>query len=736
MVQGRQNVRFDPKRSRIRPTATPKDMFAPKAQRKFRSPSEVDNNWESVANTLENLQPTVRKLAQGWANNYAESKASEARNVISKMTLEESKAAIENGELDELNDPYFNAAFSKLQGQRAGRERKHQIETDYLQNPQSFSGDNSLREHVRESIDQDLSVSENPYYSEGYNETMVSEVQDIFDAQREYQTEKKIRDARDSIFQNFLGTAREGLADGLSAGEIQTEIRSQYQGNEDMLGIPKADQDKMLLAATQQFAQEGQVELVTELLSSPRGSNGEIPPISAKRGLAADATRVIAVAKRVRADSNATSTTNAQVTWGVRAAQGELDEDAFAAWREKNPGAISEARARSLMEQSRLRKVQQADRAREDQLEANERIAKAEVLGEAFQKSQNGGIYELEDTTVTTADGNEVTVSAEEQEEYAITSYFESVDQAAEENDWTPEQTFDRKLSFAQANGIEIEQWTDTMESGFASASSNNVDTAEGNVPPALERGVSIYLKMHSEAPQLLQRHALDTQTQEFYEAYRVGTQDAGLTHDQALQSAAEYMKDPSKFNNAAVESRKSKIRDALSKYNPTDSWIPFASESIDNEGYMQQEIERLADFYTSVGGIGWEKALERGGEQFERTHTVVNNQIISVDREMPSDFPRLAEEKIRRWVRDTGNKFGYEMSDLTIKPVGNQAGTYTIVSKIDQMQPNIKVPETTVFGTGDLNKIRADLEEASLKRRVDEENQETDMRSTNIVAP
>lgn len=469
----------------------------------------------------------------------------------------------------------------------------------------------------------------------------------------EYRSKRTLEGRADTVFGAWHGRAASMAAEGKAPADIAESIFGDFTKNKDFLRLPYKDQQAMVLQLADQTATKGNYDLAKALLAYERNDGPYKGSLMSDRELGQKATDL----------------------WG-----------------------------RIETDQARQRLKETADKA-ESQLDT--------LL---ISKVANGTISSLTDVQVPNAQGEMKTYTPEQLRKRAANLAIQQSALQAKQSGETPEQTYAREVRDFAANGLEHPQWFQTINSGFSTASINNL--TGGQLPPALSDGYELYKKLHTDAPQYVgkftEKGALD-----FYEAARVAEEDLGKSTQDALLMASVATRDPnenSTLTNARFQELDDAVEDAVDK---TQGWRDlWGALSYDNQntGTVRAEVARYAKLYARLG-LGVDKSLELAQDRFAKNFININGTFVRNDPRLPNDFRPLVEQSIKGFADKYGKTLGVEPDELSIMPASNGSGGYLIFNR-HTYETYATLPESFIT-IGKLNDLRIANSDRAEKQTV-----------------
>ncbi len=656
----------------LQPQARPVDTYS-----RPQAPNSGANGLQQLATALAQVSPSLQTFLDNTEAKAKKDAEDRAMRRIGGMSFAEAREAVESGKMTEMENPWFKAAVMKQYGERLAYERVNELTTEYETNFDKNGGD--LDSFIREKTAGDLEqYGDSPHFTSAYGHVMDQFGQRANATQAQYKTEQVKQDTISGVYDTFNGQARALLSEGKTPAEVVDALRGKYEGNRKLLHVDFKEQDREMVRLAESFANEGNLDMAKAILNGDRrGADGTaLGPLSANREFQGDANRILNSAKRQSFEQTEETTRDIRMDFWDAARQGKLDRKQLETWHKQNSGAFSEAQVMSLINQNDTFNEQQAkeNAKAEHKLSLQKAADQAEedLVSRNLQASGEGMLPYIEEATVPTKTGETRTISVDDQKKAVAKRLVDQTEWLVTKGKATPEQAFGMQVESFSVGNLTNQKWEHVLGAGPKAATQFTL--SGGEVPPALQDSVDLYMKLHSANPKLLETHIKDSSDRDFYEAYRVATQYGKLTPQQAMQTAMMQTSDPAKFQGAGTQQRFDAIDERVRgiTFGGVAGW--FAS-SPKNQGYVANEIGRLGKFYAQ-NGMGTDAALDEAKARFEATHTEVNgNFIYTAGKDIPKNFGELANFAIEQYVKDFGKSEGVDASDLTVRPATNGQG-------------------------------------------------------------
>lgn len=659
----------------LNPVARPVDTYT-----RPRAPAQ-GNDMLQLAQALGQISPSLNNLLANEAAAQQKHMEDRANQRIGGMSVAEARAAVDNGSISEMDNPWFNAAYMRLLGERTAYERQNALAVEYETSPDKANMD--FDAFVARAVAADLEqYGGNQFFAGGYAPIMENFRNTGGAKAAQHRADEMVAQSQQGVFQSFYGLAQSMMTEGKSPEEIVTAIQGRYQGNMDLLRLDYRTQDAELVRVAETLAQQGNHGLVAAILNTPRtGPDGTpIGSLAENREFVADAARIMSKAETEQFGLDQTALFDDRTRFYGLAAQGKLDPAELEAAYQANPALFSEAQFRAVMDENQrvLAKIA-SDAAENTQtltLRANAERSSQELANADLMALQAGQLPFIEDGKRLNDRGEWETVPVAERREAAADLFASRLTEAAQAQQMSPEQALGYMVQGFASNGMEYPKWKDVLAAAPTAATAQNLSGE--SLPDALVQATDLYMAMYDMAPRLLARHITDETTRDFFEAYRIATEYNGSDRGQAVMQAVKVTQDPG-YENPLYRQN---LADVLEK---APRWVGgllgAGSTEVMNQPYVVGEISRLAEFYVR-NGLNPDTALKKAEERFKSLNQMVNgNYVFTGSEDLPPNFPQMAESALGQYVQDFPDE-GLEMGDITIAPYENGSGIWVIIDK------------------------------------------------------
>jgi hypothetical protein len=651
----------------LNPTARPVDTYA-----RPQAPAQ-GNELLQLAQALGQISPSLNNLLTQEAAHQRTQAEQQAARKLGGMTYEEGKAFVDAGG-PEMQNPWFKAAAMRLFGERQALYRTNELTQQYYTNFDKQNG--SIDEFISTAVASDLEqYGSNEHFMGGYQPTMENFRGKLTGQHTADVSTLAVENAKGGVYDVFLGNAKQMLADGTSPEEIVTNLRGRMQGNADLLNIPLHEQDAEWLAVAEQFANEGNLDMVKAMVA----------PIQDDRRFAAGAAKVVSAATAKREELNREASLTAMTHFDGLAQAGTLDDEELFTFHRENPGVYTEAGVVSLVRQSANNRAQAlqaaATAADKAALETQAWRDKINLRGENLNLVESGRVPFIEPGTVRNEKGEPVQVTVKEQQDWLAEDIVEQVNAIADDRGLDEAGKLSLMAGQFTMAGIENPQWEHVLSAGSVAG---HAWSLSGEPPPQLVEGAKLYTQLHAQSPMLLSRHIKDEEVKRFYETFRTAVQLGGMDESQAYSHAANIVRSPP-ISNPMTSLKKEDLENIVRDIGDGGGgWFGIGKGTANNEAIVSDFISRRQAEYGAMGTMTGKAAAEEAKKDFFNSHVAINGQWVPTnDRHIPQNFEEMARTVIEDYVRDFPDELdGLSADELTLAPATNGSGAWMLIYK------------------------------------------------------
>lgn len=690
----------------LAPTAAPVSTF----NRALSVPQ--DDRADRLAAALSGINPSLQRFAQTMAE---ESKDDTQARVQAKILKAGSTAEVEKliANDPEMRDGLGKAAASRRLGQLLAADAINEAKTRFQNGFDRVNGDMGqlTSEVMKPYLDR---YKDDAIFTRQFTDDVTPGIAALRNADAQAKSQDAYNRTQDDQSKIFLGIAERGLDAGKAPAAIAADLTREFYGNEKILRLPYADQQKALVPVVSALAEKGRYDLVKAIGEQERDGGRLMDNASVGSAIAQAMTRARSVRDRETKDATIDRRQTDYDLFHNGKASPE-DEARVLAEARKHDGSMDESTANAWVQTNRNVRERQQEEARKEAEKAklldrlNSQEAKLASMG--VEAMRSGKVFSLPQVIILNKKGEEETLTPDKFRERAGEDYEKWSTQRAQQTGETWDQTVLREIPAFTSNGYVPKKWKDTITAGGNSISAA-VTTGSGELPEAAQRGYALYKLLRANNVQML-GDLVPKDQRDFYEAWRVGEEETGVTPQKALGVANEFHSDPAARLKRASSPTMRAIKDRVASLGSTFGSLFGGQPAPENIGDMAATISRTAEFYGALG-MGADAAVKAAVKRLQETHVSINGHWVDAsDRRLPPDFPALAGDMLAQYAAKHGKTEGLSASDLTVRSVGG-GDTWRIVRRSD----GIPVDDGTdsVFRTGDLQRARNLREEARIE--------------------
>lgn len=661
--------------------AAPVNMYARPPQ-----PRGSGEELSQLAGALSKLNPALDKFAVQYSDEQQKQQEAAAQGKLSGMTFDEAQEAVKSGQMSELSNPWFKAAFMKQFGQRAALRAADQLGDEYTNKFDRDNGDveRLIADRAKPIVD---TYGNDRHFVSGFNGPFNTAAAKVRSEQANYKTNRVAGEVRQGIYEIGTGIINSGINSNLTADQIVENVRSTYAGNKALLGVPYAEQDGEVYKMAETLVRgistaknpALQKEVAEKLLMAERTAPDgfKLGRLMDNRQFATKATQLVDAADKELREVNRKNNLDGYLSHSEMANEGRLDKDKLIAESKAFPGRYTDAHVTSLIvknEHVLEKRKEEAARLEEKwRARAASEGARNGILTDAAALSSEGALWAVEDRKYINENGSETTFTADQQRKEIVQNFVRRSRAVAAERKEDPVVTFKREVAWFGANGEKNPMWEELLKRGHMQGTSASLSGSQ--LPKSLASAYEMYSRMRVENPRLLRAH-LDDGGMDFYEAMRFGIESAGLDPMKAAINAQQINADPTKYDSPSWK-QKFEVIEKAAKSTNSNWWA-----GNDNTGELMPQIEQSAKYFAKLGASP-EAAIAAAKERVLANYTWINGFMVRTnDRNIPKDFTGTAEKYIEDYATKFGEKEGVRAKDLTLRPVDNAAGQWRIVHK------------------------------------------------------
>lgn len=638
----------------LRPAASPVSTYQTVEQ-----PQQTE--LSKFFNALQQIKPDIQNWGERFEQEQRESAEIEAQRAMNEMTFEEAQEAVRSGNLPQVNNPYFRAAFQRLYGTRLGLKRGEELAIAYTNDFDKRNGD--LEEFLAGFAQQDLEGFDSEFLVSGYNDAY-SPIADKLRSQHAGNVAQLIKqDTLDGVYESMMGVINIGTAEGLELPQIVNEITQQGREFKELMNISFTELDDIRLSVAEQLAREGNLDLVKALLEDDRGGVGSIAGKRGEQG--ARAAQIIGMAQREFTQKRIEETFDTRLNFWDQAANGRLNEKAFIEWYRNNSDTMTEEHLRSVIAKNRSTQ----ERLRNEAMTAQLRAAMQMQIAQNDQDRKERNLTLLMEGRLPVVDaiprlkisGGELTqelMSPEQQITEAQDLYLNELSpRIQEKNQETDEQRRLREVEFLSKNGLDHPVVRRMFTAGYSAASSIAISEGNENPPPLINEAVQMYATLRSINPRYATSQVKDSSQRDFFESAYVLQNVMGFDPTQAVMGATAVTRDPNLQHSPFVRTNIERLNNELNRTSTNGFWASLTGGKTkpNNLPEVQEHVNNLATTLVRTGMVDAKDAVKAASEFVADASIVVNgNWVLETGIPDPDNFGHHAEVWLDAYAKDT----------------------------------------------------------------------------------
>lgn len=677
--------------TRIQPAGTPGSTFVRPQQ------VQTGGNLRALSDALGSLNNSLQQYAATTdrINDDPESLANKewvARR--QQMTREELVAEAEAG-----TDHGIRArkdALDGLLGERANADFRTQWATYYNTEFDRSSGDatgeyNRMREEFAAGLPSEIARGNFYRLTDPHLQTVVAN-----------DTEEKLTTVKGQINATIVDSWHVQIGDAVAAGEtdpakIAQAVIDGSSTNSTFYGLSGQEQIETVWALAERMAMEGKPEIAKAILDAPRKApdGSVLPAISSLGGYATKAASIVAQGEQKR--NEAADATSFPVRLDVDRAvvMGEFTaEDAEAL----PPELYSPAQKAALVTRSEANRnsilTRTSDESHKRALAYHADSAKADVRSNVLTlMGEQGGSFKIRDVEVPTANGGVTTYSRSDQIKDA-TAYMESrwADQEAALAEKSGDPAAAKRemqgvrLAWYESNNVHNQTWSD-MFSGLPVAANADVISKNPEAAKTFIETAELYRDLKARNGAYAET-LIDGPERMFLDNYTMAREFNRMTPEDALAYAAGWQAKPMSEKAAVALPAQEADRIVI------DVLDEIGADSIGVSGGI------VRDKLLSMNALGMPpEAIKRNLTAWAKDSTyVINGMAMPAQRDLPQDFPILADMELDRVFAERGEALGIESSDdLFLQPVSGETKWQVWSKAIGGPVGNVYVTQQTL---------------------------------------
>ncbi|MDX0270897.1 hypothetical protein GOC13_24425 [Sinorhizobium meliloti] len=330
----------------------------------------------------------------------------------------------------------------------------------------------------------------------------------------------------------------------------------------------------------------------------------------------------------------------------------------------------------------------QAAKALGDQYEASEKERIRNFNVEIF-KAGNGD--QIVDRTITTPDGREVTLTAEQQRKEVDVEYARQSQLIAKHRKETPTETMFRELRDYRRQGATHKGLEQTL-SGMADMASVDM-LGDPESKAGLMNKLNVYRQLRQESKNSIMAYTKE-KDRDFAEAFIEGQTYLKMSDDAALEFAIKVTQPIDAAGREQVAKYQREIDSEIGNLATKQGWFGIDTDSDPNNfSTVRTKVSQLAQKIVAAG-VKPKDAITMAASAVKSNTQSHNGTLLDLNGlDVPDQFPDAVDEALVQFMAANPKvieRSGLDPEDLTIVPLGGDVsgGRFKIVSK-----DNVAVP-------------------------------------------
>lgn len=720
------------RRINLQPQASPGSYYSRPANK------QVGQRTEQLAKALGNLSPTMGKLSGYIADKKRKEADAAAQADIQGMTVEEAREAVNSGQMEEHENPYYQEAFQKQYGMRLGldqsRKLKAKMATEF--NPRT----DDINEFIAENMTVDMNnVGQNPLVQQGFTAAMDDTLTAVRDTAEKQTAQTFKKDTLDGVYETAKGVMDRALelppgAEREQAlADARESLQSIKESNRADLNVSFAEHDQIMLDVAERYAAEGLTDAVDMIVNDERDGVGSIASKHGPQGVAAQ--KLLTKAESVQRKKNREDALEARMYFHKQARNGSLNMDQLMQYNDANPGALTDSEIIGLQGQqqrawekaAKARAAQQKKDAINDAQSQQRQQARAETLA----AMDDNNIASVTDVEIIANDGEGTkTYSRKDQIEDAVEYRLNNeIPQEAQQMVEDGELSQDDVPSYiAEQTTLTIQQAGSKynhkpMERQFQNVtntvSPQIIENNNGEVPQSAASSLKSFMGIRANAPELAKKLAGSD-----YDALSTmadNVSDMGMSVEDALKTysrtAGESAPPRVTFDVETAKEIRNEVADNSAWYDLT------GGTDIKNTSQFDAEAQRVGQSIATSGGVASKdnvaRRMKENGYVQDGYYTPFSSSTRTQD-----EFKTQVDELMHEYV-DANPDAGIEKEELrVVRTSANSDDEWTLVDATTGIP--VDDPNFRVFDEEDLDARESERKRSAAERAARGESSPT----------
>lgn len=720
------------RRINLQPQASPGSYYSRPANK------QVGQKGEQLARALGNASPTIGKLGEYMVQKRRKQAETEAQADIQGMSVEEAREAVNSGQMEEHENPYYQEAFQKQYGVRLGldqsRKLKAKMATEF--NPRT----DDVNEFIAENLGVDMNnVGQNPLVQQGFTAAMDDTLTAVRDTAEKQTAETFKKDTLDGVYETAKGVMDRALELPPGAEREQAlagareSLQSIKESNRADLNVSYGEHDQIMLDVAERYAAEGLTDAVDMIVNDERDGVGSIASKHGPQGVAAQ--KLLTKAESVQRKKNREDALEARMYFHKQARNGSLNMDQLMQYNDANPGALTDSEIIGLQGQqqrawekaAKSRAAQQKKDAINDAQSQQRQQARAETLA----AMDDNNIASVSDVEIIANDGESTkTYSRKDQIEDAVEYRLNNeIPQEAQQMVEDGELSQDDVPSYiAEQTTLTIQQAGSKynhkpMERQFQNVtntvSPQIIENNNGEVPQSSASSLKSFMAIRANAPELAKK--LAGSDFDAMSTMADNVSDMGMSVEDALKTysrtAGESAPPRVTFDVETAKEIRNEVEDDSAWYDLT------GGQGIKNTSQFDAEAQRVGQSIATSGGVASKdnvaRRMKENGYVQDGYYTPFSSSTRTKD-----EFKTQVDELMHEYV-DANPDAGIEKEELrVVRTSANSDDEWTLIDATTGIP--VDDPNFRVFDEEDLDARESERKRSAAERAARGESSPT----------
>lgn len=585
---------------------------------RVQSTAQVGNNFVQGPRPQADTRPQQLLHALSSWNRLAESyvldqidedkraQEAEAERIAQGKTTPDILQELEAKSLPQWQNPRFQKAFTTQAGRRYAYQTARELQSEWERQGRVMGEefDAWLADQVGSRL---APFTGNTDFLEGFNGIMPQVLQRLRSQQTDNLNAAYSESVRQGVYEDILGTLE--LDGGTSPSAAVSQLYASFKDNRDYMGLPLEEQNKLIIAAAEQFAREGRLDVVEAIFDTPRGEG--VAALGKTAVGSHHRERLTQEAHKAALEARHRQVMGDRETLIVAAKSGEESYDEYKAlldqwyFSPENKGAMTVEKYEQLLATKRAA-LEEKSSLRKSALN---KLLKERAMDALLEDAWSKGISYTVTGAVpwVDADGQQQEVQSEEVSTYLAQRMRQIVDERkdvalAQGMDPTEVQQYWLQARVQVASGHDQTDPEIRRQISTAAHVANIQDFALDDIRDGMVQGAEMYYWLYQQNPSLAQRHASGGDAARFMDSYVFAREYLQLTEKEALLSARQQFARLRGETDDLLAERYRQLDNAVRELAPTGWIATLWGSNVENGSDVSRHVNRLAKYYSDVG--------------------------------------------------------------------------------------------------------------------------------------